>query len=71
VKTECISAIIYFERFSCSDDIFANYIHYITKFFGCHNAAYAMTRSVEISLLEMMGEEDLPEEIEAKLHLLE
>lgn len=32
---------------------------------------HAMTRSVEISLLEMMGEEDLPEEIEAKLHLLE
>jgi len=32
---------------------------------------HAMTRNVEISLLEMMGETDLPEPIKAKSHLLE
>lgn len=32
---------------------------------------HAMSRSVEISLLEMMGETDLPEPIKAKYHLLE
>jgi len=32
---------------------------------------HSMSRNVEIGLLEMMGETDLPEPIKAKSHLLE